>query len=510
MMTNIKKIFAAGLVCSSMFSMAVGLTACSDNDEEAQLKEAILVREVALNLPDNIAQLLYTDDTDATVLPLIKGESVTLPYTISPAGTTFTEVVWSSSNPSCATVDAAGKVTAVSGGGLGYSIVTVMPKGYASGGGVYSSLKVKVSDQLVPASSVNVTVSGTEVYAGETVQATAEILPAEATYRTVKWTSSNEAAATVDKNGVVTGHTTSAIYTPVTITATTLDGSNIIGSVDIVVKQIVQPESITIDQVFSADNGYSCAINEKTLELTYQTSPADCTTSLIEWSSSDESIATVANGVVTFNNSGNFGDVTITALCPATGNSSSVKLNLAAGLMRELFHNEKNLLWNKDNGQKSTQEWHDGYLTIYTATGTKQRGDILTGKVWLHAGNYPVLVFRIDDLMDRSDVTARNITLDGSGSDFKGGLNGNNNKWAKKYKCSDGSSLLVYDLSTQKWATGGLLPTNEAVAFNKLTLKYADIAGATEQLHYNVYWVQTFKTEADALKYVTAEGLTYE
>ena len=149
----------------------------------------------------------------------------------------------------------------------------------------------------------------------------------------MKWSSSNEAAATVDANGVITGKVTSAMRTPVTITATSLDGSNVLGSVEIIVLQIVQPQDITIDQKYAAPN-YYCAINEKSVELAYTTVPAECTKSLIEWTSSDESIATVEGGIVKFNQSGNFGDFTITARCPETGKESTIKMSLAAGLIR--------------------------------------------------------------------------------------------------------------------------------------------------------------------------------
>jgi hypothetical protein len=113
-----------------------------------------------------------------------------------------------------------------------------------------------------------------------------------------------------------------------------------------------------------------------------------------------------------------------------------------------------------------------------------------------------------------NEVTARNITLDASGScegvTFSGGLDGNNNKWLNDYKCNDGSHVFIYDLTQQKWATGGLLPTTSAAAFTTLQFKYADIGTLTNQVQYNVYWVQSFKTMNDLKAYIESEGLTYE
>lgn len=111
-------------------------------------------------------------------------------------------------------------------------------------------------------------------------------------------------------------------------------------------------------------------------------------------------------------------------------------------------------------------------------------------------------------------VNARNITLDASGScdgtTFSGGLDGNNNKWLHDYKCSDGSHVFIYSLTEQKWANGGILPTTSVATFATIQFKYADIGTLTEQVTYDVYWIQTFKNLGDLQKYITAEGLTYE
>ena len=521
MMTkNIKHIFCAGI---ALFSMAAVLVACGDKEAPIEdLQPAICPATIEFNLPDNLQQLVYTDETGAGVLPLIKGEHVTLPYTVTPDNITFNDVVWTSSNPEIASVDDQGNVDALSGDGIGYSIVQLAPVGMFSGSGVNCNLKIRVSNTLIKAESITVTCSGTEVYAGETLQATAKIMPESATYQTVKWSSSNEAAATVDANGVITGKVTSAMRTPVTITATSLDGSNVLGSVEIIVLQIVQPQSITIDQKYAAPN-YYCAINEKSVELAYTTVPAECTKSLIEWTSSDESIATVEGDIVKFNQSGNFGDFTITARCPETGKESTIKMSLAAGLIRETYHNPNQYSWynakQSGNGTESSHVWHDGYITIttYKQNATNPRADIRCwdAHTWFHAGNYPIFAFRMDDVKDLGHgITSRNINIDAvgksaSGADYKAIANGNN-KYLHDYKCSDGSHVFIYDLATQACGTGGLMPTTETVDFTTLQIKHADMRTVDHQFQYNLYWVQTFKSMADLENYVKGEGLTWE
>lgn len=517
-----KHLFRYGLGCLLTLALPATFTACDDDEEFAKLPAANYPAAVEMIFPADVQPLLYNDEQGSLTLPMVKGETVSLGYVVTPDDATFKEVNWTSSNENVATVDGNGNLTAVSGDGTGYSVIQVAPDAYYSGSNIASTLRVVVANTLVKAESLTLSAPADNVYAGETLQLSFSIAPADATYKTVKWTSSNEAVATVDDNGLVTGIVNDDIHAQVTITATALDGGGATASLKITVNQIVQPQDITIAQDYSADNGYLCAIADKKLTLAYTTVPEDCTRSLIEWSSSDESIATVQNGVVTFNQEGVFGDFTITATCPETGETDAVKLHLEAGLIRELFHDPDNYGWynsaQSGNGTSSSHVWHDGYVTVttYTQNATKQRGDFRcwNAKTWLHAGYYPIFAIRMDDLMEMDEVTARNITLDGSGtcegSSFSGGLDGNNNKWLHDYKCSDGSHVFIYDLTQQKWNTGGLLPTTSAATFTTLQFKYADIATLTRQVEYNVYWIQTFKTLEEVGQYLESEGLTYE
>jgi len=519
-----KHILKYRLVCLVLATIFLAMVSCDDEDASSNLPSSIYPGSVNVCIPTELQQFIYTDQTlGVKVLPLIKGESVTLGYTITPEDVTFKDVKWSSSNANIATVDNDGVITTVSGDGTGYTIIQVAPDAFYSGSNIYGTLKVTVANSLISAQSITLSSPEDEVFAGETLQLTATILPADATYKTVKWTSSNENVATVDLNGLVTGKESNQTLTPVTITATSLDGAQIVATKDIIIKQVVEPQSITIDQTYSVDNNYLCAINEKGLTLNYTTVPADATKSLVEWVSSDETIATVQGGVITFNQNGIFGDVTITATCPSTGNKSSIKLRLEEGLVRELYHDQNNYSWynaqQSGNGTSSSHVWSYGKVTVttYTVNATTQRADFKcwSPTTWLHAGNYPYVAIRMDDVTDLySEATARNITFDGSGKSndatFSGGLNGNNNKWLHDYKCSDGSHVFIYDLSTQAWATGGVLPTNAVASFTTLQFKYADIKTVSSQISYNVYWVQSFKTLDDLKAYISSEGLTYD
>lgn len=513
MKTNINAIIA--------LSATLALTACADEDALPDVSPAYCAQAIEMTIPADLEQYVYTDNTGAQVLPLVKGQTAQLGYILSPDTITFSDVIWQSSESSVATV-ADGLVEAVSGSGLGYSVISVSPVGMYSGSGVSGTLKVRVDDRLIQASELTLTASADEVYEGETVQLSADITPENSTYRTVKWTSSNDAIATVSATGLVTGvKVSSGTETSVTITASALDGSGTTATYDLIVKRIVQPESVAIDQTYSADGGYYCALNEQGLTLSFSTVPVDCTSSLIEWTSSDNSVATVEAGVVTFKG---FGEATISAICPETGNTATIKLSIPAGLLRETFHNANHYsVYNSSqsgNGTSSSHEWHDGYLTIttYSQNATAQRADI---KWWdtpvtLHAGNYPIIAIKVDDVKDLGyGISSRNLNFDvvgtsESGTQFKA-LGGGNNKYSTDIKCSDGSHVFVYDLSSVSFGTGGLAPTNESISFTTFQLKYADMKTVDHQVTYNLYWFQTFKTLADVQDYITnVDGLTIE
>ena len=93
-------------------------------------------------------------------------------------------------------------------------------------------VKVKY-DKLV--TGIDVKAAKTEIAPGKTTTVTATVTPADATRQIVKWTSSNEDIATVNFAGAVVAK--KGAEGTVTITATSTDGSNVTGSVDITVKE---------------------------------------------------------------------------------------------------------------------------------------------------------------------------------------------------------------------------------------------------------------------------------
>ena len=92
---------------------------------------------------------------------------------------------------------------------------------------------------------------------------------------------------------------------------------------------------------------------------------------------------------------------------------------------------------------------------------------------------------------------------------------GGANKWVKKLKCSDGSSILVYNIDEQSWQNGGKLPENDIAIFNHFKIGYADIAGiaSVDQSDFRYFWFHTFKSMSEFENYLvdwsSSTGITY-
>lgn len=135
-----------------------------------------------------------------TTLSLVQGASGTLTATARDAGGTLLagrSVAWASTVPGVAVVSAQGLVTAVSVGSTTIS---------ATVDGVSASAAVSVTP--APVGSVNVTPTAVTVAAGQSTTLTASPVDAAGnplSGRTITWTSSNTAIATVNATGRVSG-----------------------------------------------------------------------------------------------------------------------------------------------------------------------------------------------------------------------------------------------------------------------------------------------------------------
>ena len=131
---------------------------------------------------------------------------IQLTATVLPANATSKTVTWTSKNEQVVKVDSSGKVTII---GAGDTTIE------AKAGEKTFTVQVKIEaqpqqpqpqePQVVPVQSVTVTPTSITAKVGEgPVQLTATVLPANATSKTVTWTSKNEQVVKVDSSGKVT------------------------------------------------------------------------------------------------------------------------------------------------------------------------------------------------------------------------------------------------------------------------------------------------------------------
>ena len=230
---------------------------------------------------------------------LEQGETLQLVATVMPQDATDKSVTWSTSDAVVATVDANGLVTPVAPGTATITATT------NDGSNLSASCTLTVNQPIVLASSIALNQTAAELNEGETLQLAATVLPENATVKAVTWSSSDEAVATVNVDGLVTAVAPGTA----TITATTNDGSNL--SANCVVNV---PQPTVIQDVIE--------LNEKAfrLQLTQTRQVAVVTEGVgnVTWSSSDATIASVdANGVVTAHKNG-IAIITATATNGAT------------------------------------------------------------------------------------------------------------------------------------------------------------------------------------------------
>ncbi|MDR2561751.1 MAG: Ig domain-containing protein [Holophagales bacterium] len=136
----------------------------------------------------------------------------TLVATVLPANATNKIVTWSSSNTSVATVSN-GTVTGVAAGSATISATT-------QDGGKTATCSVTVTSVPVPVTGVSLNKTSTSIAVGSSDTLTATVTPADATNKSVTWSSNNTSVATVS-NGIVTGIAAGTA----TITVTTQDGN---------------------------------------------------------------------------------------------------------------------------------------------------------------------------------------------------------------------------------------------------------------------------------------------
>ena len=260
--TKVAKVDSKGKVTAVGAGSATITVTTIDGKKRATCKvtvsNPILVKSVTLN---------------RTSLTLIKGKSETLKATINPSDATNKNVKWKSSNTNVVKVDSYGNVTAV---GDGIANITVKTKD----GSKIGTCKVTVNSSI-PVSDLVLEKSDLELKEGESELLKVNVYPSNATDKELKWESTDQNVATVDKNGKIFAKSKGISY----IKVSTKDGSIVDRCYVEVTKPVV---SVSINK-----KSLTLELNEYEY-LEASINPVDASNKDVIWSSSNEDVVQVS------------------------------------------------------------------------------------------------------------------------------------------------------------------------------------------------------------------------
>jgi len=218
-------------------------------------------------------------------VPLSVGSSYQLHAAITPENASHSSVVWNTTNANIAAVED-GLVTGVS---AGYAYVWAeSADGFARKACYFQISNVAIKSITLP--------EKLPITLGQTCRMQPEILPANATFQTLAWQSSQPTVVSVDEDGVITAN---ALGTAV-ITASATDGSGCTASCEVT----VSASPIAVSSVWCSEAALS--INKGTThQLTAGVVPVTAENTEILWTTSDLWVAKVdSNGLVSARSEG--------------------------------------------------------------------------------------------------------------------------------------------------------------------------------------------------------------
>jgi uncharacterized protein YjdB len=223
---------------------------------------------VTVNIPVSSVSLNRTEIT------LARSGTVTLIATVLPSNATNKTVVWTSSDTNIATVTSAGLVTVKSNATIGNATVITAT---SIDGGRTATCTVTAG---IPVTGVSLNKNSRTIEKGSTYDLNQTVYPSTATVRTVTWSSSNTAVATVSATGLV-----SAVSGGTAVVTVTTDDGGFTAICNVTVTVPVTGVSLSPTSITLPRNG--------TIDLTETVSPSDATDKTVTYSSSNPSAVSV-------------------------------------------------------------------------------------------------------------------------------------------------------------------------------------------------------------------------
>ena len=204
---------------------------------------------------------------------IARGEEITLTATVGPEDATDKSVSWSTSNKNVATVDSNGTVRGV---GKGQARITVRS------GNVSAQCTVTVT---MPVEGISLDKTSLVIGRGNTATLKATVTPADASDKSIVWSSSDASVASVSDKGVVT-----AIKKGKAVITANASGHTASCNVEV---------NVPVTEITLNESSLKLKRGE-TYTLVATVNPADADDPTVVWSTSNSSVAKVdANGKIT-------------------------------------------------------------------------------------------------------------------------------------------------------------------------------------------------------------------
>lgn len=227
---GVSKITLTAQPVTEKTTVTVKITTVGKNSKKKKISKSVKITvEPSANAPAVILPESVTATAQSSSIKV--GDMTLISAVVAPSNAANKSVTFTSNNPAVATVTNTGAVVGIS---PGTAVITVQTSNGKTAAVTIQVTEIPVSKVSLPANA-EVTITGT-------TPLTAQVLPENATTKTLTWSSSDNNIATVDNSGVVKGVSEGTV----TIRATAQNG--IYGECTISVKKsVVEADGITLE-----------------------------------------------------------------------------------------------------------------------------------------------------------------------------------------------------------------------------------------------------------------------
>ena len=234
---------------------------------------------------------------DCEYKELKPGDTFQLNAIVNPSNATNKNVTWESNAPHLADVSNSGNVTVKASAATGktvYITCTTEDGGYSA----RCEIKIKPSVTPVPVTSISLDITSKKIDVDETFEIVATINPSDATDKHIDWSSSNEDVVEIISVGP-SGVTVKGMSDGTATITASCGGKTATCKVTVGDQPTPPPTPVThVESVTLSESKARVAI-DGTYTLIATINPSDADNKKVTWSSSDTSVATVKNGIVT-------------------------------------------------------------------------------------------------------------------------------------------------------------------------------------------------------------------